>query len=68
MTPGVAGAFGILPATGLAERIRKICMAVMEHRTPGEAARALGVFPSEVYRALKRLRPVFERRNLNQGF
>ena len=53
---------------GLSDGDRKICMAVMEHRTPGQAAGAMGVFPSEVYRALQRLRPVFERRNLNQVF
>ena len=53
---------------GLSASDRKICLAVMEHRTPGQAARALGVFPSEVYRALQRLRPVFERRNLNPVF
>jgi RNA polymerase sigma factor (sigma-70 family) len=38
---------------------RRICLAVMKTVSPHEAARRLGVFPSAVYRTLKRLQPTF---------
>ncbi len=38
---------------------KHICQMVMTSKSPYEAAQRLGVFPSAVYRTLKRLRPVF---------
>ena len=52
----------------LSDGDRKICMVIMEHGTPGEAARALGMSHWDIYRVLERLRTIFERRNLIENF